>query len=115
MHDHSQPRSPRCSPCPPAALAATKPVPVNLGGVTLQQQGEPEGDPQAGRLAALRLEGRLPQRPHAKAPAKANKVNSGEATDKHKPIVFKPTKKGKYVFYCEPHKSLGMVLTLTVK
>ena len=50
----------------------------------------------------------------SKAPAKANKVNSGNPGGGHKPIVFKPTKKGKYVFYCAPHKSLGMVLTLTV-
>jgi plastocyanin len=50
-----------------------------------------------------------------KAPAKANKVNSGNPVDDHKPITFKPTKKGTYVFYCAPHKSLGMVLTLTVK
>jgi plastocyanin len=50
-----------------------------------------------------------------KAPAGANKVNSGAPSGNHKPIVFKPTRKGTYVFYCQPHKSLGMVLTLTVK
>ncbi|SRR5512141_3190289 len=50
-----------------------------------------------------------------KAPAKANKVNSGNPVEDHKAIVFRPTKKGTYVFYCLPHKSLGMVLTLTVK
>ena len=64
---------------PAGALAATKPVPVNLAGVTF------------------------------------NGKENGEPTDEHKPIVFKPTKKGKYVFYCAPHKALGMVLTLTVK
>ena len=50
----------------------------------------------------------------SKAPAKANKVNSGAPTDDAQGDRFKPTKKGKYVFYCAPHKALGMVLTLTV-
>jgi plastocyanin len=51
----------------------------------------------------------------SKAPAGANKVNTGAPTPGHKPVTFKPTKKGTYRFYCLPHKALGMVLTLTVK
>jgi plastocyanin len=50
-----------------------------------------------------------------KAPKGANKVNSGAPAATHKPIAFKPTKKGTYKFYCLPHRALGMVLTLTVK
>jgi plastocyanin len=51
----------------------------------------------------------------SKAPAGAKKVNSGAPVAGHKPIVFKPGKKGTFVFYCQPHKALGMVLTVTVK
>jgi plastocyanin len=51
----------------------------------------------------------------SKAPAGAKKVSSGAPAAGHKPIVFKPAKKGTYVFYCQPHKALGMVLTVTVK
>jgi plastocyanin len=100
---------------PAGAFAATKPVPVTLSGELFDNKPNVK--------VTLKLGGSLrfvwKQGFHnvltQKAPAKANKVNSGEATDAHKPIVFKPTKKGKYVFYCEPHKALGMVLTLTVK
>ena len=49
-----------------------------------------------------------------KAPAGAKKLNSGDPVADHKPILFTPGKKGKYVFYCTPHKALGMVLTVTV-
>ena len=106
---HAQTTSSRCSPasapCRPAAAAPSRP---SLAG-SLQQQGE--------RKVTIKLGGRCascgrtasttcspPRRP------RANKVNSGVPTT-HKPIVFKPTKKGKYVFYCAPHKALGMVLT----
>jgi plastocyanin len=49
-----------------------------------------------------------------KAPAGAKKLSSGAPVADHKPILFTPGKKGKYVFYCTPHKALGMVLTVTV-
>jgi plastocyanin len=50
-----------------------------------------------------------------KAPSGAKKVNVKTVTSKHVPVLDKLTKKGTYFFYCQPHKSLGMTLTVTVK
>ena len=49
-----------------------------------------------------------------KAPAGAKKVNSGAPTATTSRSSSHPRKKGKYIFYCTPHKALGMVLTVTV-
>jgi plastocyanin len=100
---------------PATALAASKPVPVNLGGVTFNNKPNLKLTVKLGASLRFVWKDSFHNVLTQKAPAGAKKVNSGEATDKHKPIVFTPAKKGKYVFYCAPHKSLGMVLTLTVK
>ena len=99
---------------PAGASAATKPRQVTLSGILF--------DNKANEKVTIKLGGSLrfvwKEGFHnvltSKAPAKANKVNTGEAVDERKPLVFKPTKKGKYTFYCAPHKALGMVMTLTV-
>ena len=95
--------------------STAKPVPVTLNGIYFK--GKPNVKVAFKLGGSLRFVWKdgfhnvLTQ----KAPAKANRVNSGNPSDDHKPIVFKPTRKGTYVFYCLPHKALGMVLTLTVK
>jgi plastocyanin len=99
---------------PAGALAATKPVPVNLAGVLFNNKENPKVTLKLGGSLRFVWKDGFHNVLTSKAPAKANKVNSGNPSDDHKPIVFKPAKKGKYVFYCVPHKSLGMVLTLTV-
>jgi plastocyanin len=100
---------------PAGALAATKPVPVNLAGVLFNDKENAKVTLKLGGSLRFVWKDGFHNVLTSKAPAKANKVNSGNPSDDHKPIVFKPTKKGKYVFYCAPHKALGMVLTLTVK
>jgi plastocyanin len=100
---------------PATAFAATKPVPVNLTGVTFNGKENVKLTVKLGGSLRFVWKDGFHNVLTRKAPAGAKKVNSGEATDTHKPIVFTPAKKGKYVFYCKPHESLGMVLTLTVK
>jgi len=99
---------------PSGALAAPKPVPVKLAGVLFNGKENPKVTFKLGGSLRFVWKDGFHNVLTSKAPAKANKVNSGDPSDDHKPIVFKPTKKGKYVFYCAPHKTLGMVLTLTV-
>jgi plastocyanin len=99
---------------PAGGLAATKPVPVSLNGVLFNNKANAKVSFKLGGSLRFVWKDGFHNVLTQKAPAKANRVSSGDATDEHKPIVFKPTKKGKYVFYCAPHKSLGMVLTLTV-
>ena len=48
-------------------------------------------------------------------PKGVKKVNTGEAVMTRKPLLVKLWKKGTYVFYCQPHRGLGMKLTVTVK
>jgi plastocyanin len=100
---------------PGTALAASKPVPVTLGGVTFNNKPNLKLTVKLGGSLRFVWKDGFHNVLTQKAPAGAKKVNSGKPTDTHKPIVFTPAKKGKYVFYCQPHKSLGMVLTLTVK
>jgi plastocyanin len=99
---------------PTGALAATKPVPVSLAGVLFNNKENPKVTMKLGGSLRFVWKDGFHNVLTSKAPAKANKVNTGDAVEDHKPIVFKPSKKGKYVFYCAPHKTLGMVLTLTV-
>ncbi len=99
---------------PAGALAATKPVPVSLAGVLFNNKENPKVTMKLGGSLRFVWKDGFHNVLTSKAPAKANKVNSGDAVEGHKPIVFKPSKKGKYTFYCAPHKTLGMVLTLTV-
>ena len=99
---------------PAGALAATKPVQVTLAGVLFNNKENPKVTMKLGGSLRFVWKDGFHNVLTSKAPAKANKVNSGASVEGHKPIVFKPTKKGKYVFYCAPHKTLGMVLTLTV-
>ncbi|HET6174268.1 MAG TPA: plastocyanin/azurin family copper-binding protein [Gaiellales bacterium] len=100
---------------PASALAATKPVPVTLSGTLFDNKPNVKLTIKLGSSLRFVWKDGFHNVLTQKAPAKANKVNSGAPTSTHKPLVFKPTKKGKYVFYCVPHKALGMVLTLTVK
>ena len=99
---------------PATALGAPKPVDVKMGGVYF------DGKPNVKRTFKLGGSLRFVWKDGfhnvltQSAPRKANRINTGDATDKHKPVTFKPAKKGKYVVYCMPHKALGMVLTLTV-
>jgi plastocyanin len=100
---------------PGAALAATKPVPVTLSGTLFNNKANVKVTIKLGGSLRFTWKDGFHNVLTQKAPAGANKVNSGAPTSTHKPITFKPTKKGKYTFYCLPHKVLGMVLTLTVK
>jgi plastocyanin len=100
---------------PGAALAATKPVPVTLSGTLFDNKPNVKVTIKLGGSLRFTWKDGFHNVLTQKAPAGANKVHSGNPTATHKPIAFKPTKKGKYTFYCLPHKALGMVLTLTVK
>jgi plastocyanin len=97
---------------PAAALAATKPV--TLSGIAFNGKANAKVSIKLGSSLRFVWKDGFHNVLTSKAPAKANKVNSGAPAQNHKAIVFKPTKKGKYTFYCAPHKALGMVLTLTV-
>ena len=99
----------------PAGAYAATPTPVTLAGIAFNGKANAKVSFKLGGSLRFVWKDGFHNVLTSKAPAKANKVNSGEPTDDHKPIVFKPTKKGTYVFYCAPHKALGMVLTLTVK
>jgi plastocyanin len=98
-----------------AYAAAPKPTPVTLAGVLFNNKANAKVSFKLGGSLRFVWKNGFHNVLTSKAPAKANKVNSGAPSDNHKPIAFKPTKKGTYVFYCAPHKALGMVLTLTVK
>jgi plastocyanin len=100
---------------PAAALAATKPVPVTLSGQLFDNKPNVKVTIKLGGSLRFTWKDGFHNVLTQKAPAGANKVHSGNPTATHKPIAFKPTKKGTYVFYCLPHRALGMVLTLTVK
>jgi plastocyanin len=98
-----------------AFAAAPKPTPVTLSGVLFDNKANVKVSFKLGGSLRFVWKDGFHNVLTAKAPAKATKVNSGNPAEDHKPIVFKPTKKGTYVFYCAPHRPLGMVLTLTVK
>jgi plastocyanin len=98
-----------------AYAAAPKPTPVTLDGVLFDNKANAKVSFKLGGSLRFVWNDGFHNVLTSKAPAKANKVNSGAPSEEHKPIAFKPTKKGTYVFYCAPHKALGMVLTLTVK
>jgi plastocyanin len=100
---------------PAVALAATKPVPVTLSGVLFNDKPNAKLTLKLGGSLRFVWKEGFHNVLTQKAPSGARKVNTGKATEAHKPVVFTPTKKGKYVLYCEPHRALGMVLTLTVK
>jgi plastocyanin len=100
---------------PAAALAATRPVPVTLAGELFDNKPNVKLTIKLGGSLRFTWKDGFHNVLTQTAPKGANKVNSGAPAATHKPIAFKPTKKGKYVFYCLPHRALGMVLTLTVK
>jgi plastocyanin len=100
---------------PASALAATKPVPVTLAGTLFNNKPHDKLTIKLGQSVRFVWKNGFHNVVTQTAPAGAKKVNSGNPVATHKPILFKPAKKGKYVFYCVPHKALGMVLTLTVK
>jgi plastocyanin len=100
---------------PATGLAATKPVPVTLSGQLFYNKPNVKMTVKLGASLRFVWKDGFHNIVTQKAPAGAKKVNSGDPTSTHKPILFKPTKKGKYIFYCTPHKALGMVMTLTVK
>ena len=97
---------------PAAASAATKPV--TLSGTFFNDKPNAKLTVKLGSSLRFVWKDGFHNVLTQKAPAGAKKVNSGDPVAGHKPILFKPAKKGKYVFYCTPHKALGMVLTLTV-
>jgi plastocyanin len=99
---------------PAGSLAAPKPVPVSLAGVLFNNKPNVKVTIKLGGSLRFTWKDGFHNVLTQKAPTGANKVNSGAPTPSHKPITFKPTKKGKYTFYCLPHRALGMVLTLTV-
>ena len=99
---------------PAAALAATKPVPVTLAGQLFDNKPNVKVTIKLGGSLRFTWKDGFHNVLTQKAPAGANKVNSGAPSATHKPLTFKPTKKGTYVFYCLPHRALGMVLTLKV-
>ncbi len=98
-----------------AFAAAPKPTPVKLAGVLFNDKENAKVSFKLGGSLRFVWKDGFHNVLTSKAPAKANKLNTGAPVEVHKPIVFKPTKKGKYTFYCTPHKALGMVITLTVK
>jgi plastocyanin len=100
---------------PASAFAATKPVPVTLSGTLFNNKPNAKLTLKLGGSLRFVWKDGFHNVLTSKAPAGAKKVNSGSPASGHKPIVFKPGKKGTYVFYCQPHKPLGMVLTVTVK
>jgi plastocyanin len=100
---------------PAAAVAATKPVPVTLSGQLFDNKPNVKVTIKLGGSLRFTWKDGFHNVLTQKAPKGANKVNSGAPAATHKPIAFKPTKKGTYKFYCLPHRALGMVLTLTVK
>jgi plastocyanin len=100
---------------PAAAFAATKPVPVTLSGELFDNKPNVKLTIKLGSSVRFVWKDGFHNIVTQKAPAGAKKVNSGDPSSNHKPILFTPAKKGKYIFYCVPHKALGMVLTLTVK
>jgi plastocyanin len=100
---------------PGSAFAATKPVPVTLSGFLFNNTKNAKLTIKLGGSLRFVWKDGFHNVLTSKAPAGAKKVNSGDPTASHRPLVFKPAKKGTYVFYCQPHKPLGMVLTLTVK
>jgi plastocyanin len=100
---------------PASAFAATKPVPVTLSGLLFNNKPNLKLTMKLGGSLRFAWKNGFHNVVTQRAPAGAKKVNSGAPTASHKPIVFKPAKKGTYVFYCEPHRAFGMVLTLTVK
>jgi plastocyanin len=100
---------------PAAALAAPKTVPVTLSGTLFDNKPNVKLTIKLGSSLRFVWKDGFHNVLTQKAPAKAKKVNSGAPSSSHKPLLFTPNKKGTYVFYCLPHKALGMVLTLTVK
>jgi plastocyanin len=100
---------------PASAFAATAPVPVKLAGTLFNNKPHAKLTIKLGQSVRFIWKNGFHNVVTQTAPAGAKKVNSGNPVSSHKPILFKPAKKGKYVFYCVPHKALGMVITLTVK
>ena len=99
---------------PAAASAATKPVPVTLSGTFFNNKPNAKLTVKLGSSLRFVWDDGFHNVQTQKAPAGAKKVDSGSPTADHRPILFTPGKKGKYIFYCAPHKALGMVLTVTV-
>jgi plastocyanin len=99
----------------PVASYAASPVPVNLAGFLFNNKKNDKITIKLGGSVRFTWKNGVHNVLTSKTPAGGNKVNSGSPAAGHKPITFKPSKKGTYVFYCVPHKALGMVLTLTVK
>jgi plastocyanin len=100
---------------PASAFAATKPTPVTLSGFLFNNTKNDKLTIKLGGSLRFVWKNGVHNVLTSKAPAGAKKVSSGAPKAAHAPIVFKPGKKGTYVFYCQPHKALGMVLTVTVK
>jgi plastocyanin len=100
---------------PVSAFAATAPVPIKLAGTFFNNKPHAKLTIKLGQSVRFVWKNGFHNIVTQTAPAGAKKVNSGNPVSSHKPILFKPAKKGKYVFYCVPHKALGMILTLIVK
>jgi plastocyanin len=98
----------------PATALAAKPVPVTLSGELFDNKPNVKLTIKLGGSLRFTWKDGFHNVLTQKAPAKANRVSSGAPTATHEPLTFKPAKKGTYVFYCLPHRALGMVLTLKV-
>ena len=98
----------------PVVASAATPTPVTLAGTYFNNKPNAKLTIKLGSSLRFVWKNGFHNIVTQKAPTGANKVSSGNPTATHKPIVFKPSKEGKYIFYCTPHKALGMVLTVTV-
>ena len=99
----------------PALARSEKVVPVKLAGYLFNNKANLKLTAKVGDVAKFTWAGGFHNVKTQTAPAGAKKVDSGAAVDTHAPISLRLTKPGTYVLYCLPHKSLGMVVTITVK
>ena len=82
---------------PAAVLAATKPIPVTLAGMLFNNKPNVKVKIKLGGSLRFTWKDGFHNVLTRRRPPEANKVNSGAPTPSHKPITFKPTKKGKYI------------------
>ncbi len=99
----------------PALARSEKVVPVKLAGYLFNNKPNLKLTAKVGDVARFSWAGGFHNLKTQTAPAGAKKVDSGKPIDKHAPISVRFTKPGTYVLYCLPHKSLGMIVTFTVK
>ena len=89
---------------PAGALAATKPVRVNLAGVLFNGKENPKVTENLGVWLRFIWKDGFHNVLTSKAPAKANKVNSGDPTDEHKPIDVQAHEEGQVRLVLRAHQ-----------